>query len=220
MQDFTCCRSRHFIAFDKDYFFGTFIGGELYSTAVLNVLLTNSFFVYTVFEGYDGHDLFAPLFIRQTNAGAVKHALMASQDLFHFAGVDIFSTSDDHIVFSVYNVVIAFFVLPAQITRGKPAVFERFEGFFRQFIVFVKEHGAPGKYFSHLAVGNFIVFKIQKFYEFGAENLLTDGTGSGYLILGLEHGDDTGFRGAIAFIQFGVGEKGHDSLFHLLSNGR
>src|SRR5437773_361634 len=82
-------------------------------------------------EDHNGLDDFAPLWIRDSENRHFADRWMRVNHGLDFAGVNVFSAGDDHVLQAIPNVEVSVCVLIPNVARSEEAVSEREFSFFR-----------------------------------------------------------------------------------------
>ena len=76
---------------------------------------------FSFLQSYPGTELFAVFVIRNTEYRNVLYLVVAVQELFDFARIDILAPPDHHVLHAPDNVAISFLIKGGEVTRMHPA---------------------------------------------------------------------------------------------------
>src|SRR5690606_6999220 len=172
--------------------FGTLVTGELFSGKGQQLIG-----IEVILAGDDGDNPVAPMFVGKTDHSGLDNTGKFEKNIFHFAGIDVVATGNQHVVFAVDNIEKAVLIHDADITGVEPAAAERFGGFIRFLPVVGHQLRAANHNFASFAGGQWIVVFIK---DGNVGNGKGTATGAdAVVVFRLQTGDDhRAFRLAVA----------------------
>ena len=115
--------------------------------------MSNQIIGAEIFSGLEHHACrheFAPLRVGYSEDRCFENRRMLVDDGFDLAGIDIFSTGDDHVLHAVEDVEISVRILVADVSSSKQSVLKRKPGLLRIVPVAAHDVGAASHQFAGL----------------------------------------------------------------------
>lgn len=169
-------------AVDEKYVLGDFMTGYLAAAVVSNFIVGH---FNSVVEDDEGADFFAVFFGGDADDLNVFYAVFFIEEVFYFAGIDVFASADNHVLDAAGDAVVAVGVLDAEVAAVEPAVgVDDFGCLDGAFVISFHDEVAAAAHFALLAVGTFFAgFGIDDF-NFGEGIFVAYGGASGLEAVG------------------------------------